>query len=69
MQCSRPPTQVHTPIYAKNTNSNKSKTVLYVVQKDSLGVRACMGKAVEDAAAAAEAVGEFSNHYIQLLML
>jgi len=28
-----------------------------------------MGKAVEDAAAAAEAVGEFSNHYIQLLML
>ena len=28
-----------------------------------------MGKAVEDAAAAAEAVGELGNHYIQLLML
>jgi len=28
-----------------------------------------MGKAVEDAAAAAKAVGELSNHHIQLLML
>ncbi len=32
-------------------------------------MRACMGKAVEDAAAAAKAVGELSNHHIQLLML
>lgn len=28
-----------------------------------------VGKAVEDAAAAAEAVGELGNHYIQLLRL
>jgi len=28
-----------------------------------------VGKAVEDAAAATEAVGEVSNHHIQLLML
>lgn len=39
------------------------------MQKDSLGVRACVGKAVEDAAPAAEAFSELSNHYIQLLML
>ncbi len=32
-------------------------------------VWACVGKADEDAAAAAEAFGELSNHYIQLLML
>ncbi len=47
----------------------RSRGAWHKVQKDSLGVRACVGKAVEDAAAAAEAVGELSNHYIQLLML
>ncbi len=54
---------------SKETNSSRSRGAMHKVRKDSLGVRACVGEAVEDAAAAAEAVGELSNHDIQLLVL
>lgn len=40
-----------------------------IVQRNSLGVRPTVGKAVEDPAATAEGSGEVSNHDVELLML
>ena len=55
--------------WSKKVHMVMGQQPVCIVQRNSLGVRPTVGKAVEDPAATAEGSGEVSNHDVELLML